>query len=880
MLNNQKTTWILIVIITIAFLGVGWYFYQELFKNASDPLDLIPENTAAFIEINDLDQLKNALKGATTADKIFGDWPGTASFQEFLSDFKVIENKASNSESKIVITFQKNGILVLIDGSQYDFSSIKKISGIKLMEIEESNIGLYQISRNNKKLFFVSKNGIVYVSTQPELVSNAIARSNTSGYVSEIEDFQRLQKISGKRADAHIYLQYKYISNWLTISNSTDPLLTNIAKICNWTALDLNIKSTELMLNGYSIFSDTSNQFLQIFKNQESVGMTIVDNFPFETESYVHLSLSNYESFVRNWQSFMASGTYGNGFLKSAEKLNKAIGSDPNSLHEQWWAGEMAAINTKNGAKHAIFLSKSGRESFRVLSNLANLSQPKMLNFTYQNHKIKELNFDNLLFAHFGPWFNDFGKTYFTVIGEMVIFSNTLDDLKYYIDQLENGLILRKKESYNRFSDNLSNHLNYTYYVKSPKSVNAMWPLLDEKKNNEWAATSFFEKDLNAFSLQMNWKNGMIYTGIFAGTEKIEQKSESDWQIIFESNIVKGPYKVMDHTDNSHKYIVFDEYRQMYLIDQQGDIVWKKQLEEIPISDVFEIDYYKNGKIQYLFNSLNYIYLIDLTGAPVKAYPLKLNSEATNGLNLIDYNNDKNYRYLIAGKNGRVYNYTKDGSLLKDWNSKNTNKQIIKPIQHVVANSKDYLIAASIDGDAIMFDRKGAVRFEIRKSFENALGSDFYANRTNSKGMMITTDVKGQLIYIPEKGKVKKTSFGNFGPNHFFIYSDFTANGNYDFIFLEDKELIVFDRFKNTLLSYIFDNAITNKPQISVVSGRKILTVMDAVKKELYLFNSDGLQANQINASSGYILDQYKNQVFVLAASGKSLKKYPLPAFR
>jgi hypothetical protein len=44
----------------------------------------------------------------------------------------------------------------------------------------------------------------------------------------------------------------------------------------------------------------------------------------------------------------------------------------------------------------------------------------------------------------------------------------------------------------------------------------------------------------------------------------------------------------------------------------------------------------------------------------------------------------------------------------------------------------------------------------------------------------------------------------------------------------------------------------------------------------LYLFNSDGLVATNITASSDYLIDMYKGKAFVLAASGKSLKKYPL----
>ena len=83
-----------------------------------------------------------------------------------------------------------------------------------------------------------------------------------------------------------------------------------------------------------------------------------------------------------------------------------------------------------------------------------------------------------------------------------------------------------------------------------------------------------------------------------------------------------------------------------------------------------------------------------------------------------------------------------------------------------------------------MTDRRGSRRMEIRKSFINALGSDLYVNITNqSKGLMLTTDQKGNLVYIPEEGAINSTSFGQRSENHYFIYSDFSNNKVMDFIF-------------------------------------------------------------------------------------------------
>jgi len=872
---NQKLFWVFIIAIILAFIGGGWYFYQHLFQKVSDPLVLVPDDVALFIEANNTEQLKNAIENSSAIEKALVDWPGLENFQEFYPEINSIIDNETESSKDIVIAFLPKGILILINNSAADFSSLKYPS-ITFKEKTIENEYYQEISRNKHSLCVAQKRGVIFIGNQAEILANSIKQLTAPNTFIENESFVKLQKISGKRADAHIYIHFPYLQKWIQEQAASDPVFDNLSVIANWTGLDVNIKSTELMLNGYSLISDTTDQFLQILKNQESVGMSISHQFPYETHSYVHLSIDKYEEYYKNWTSFLDLSNPENDLRIERDQITKRMGKSPSDYHQQWWAGEMACLQTEEGKEYAVFLSQSGRDAFKILSNLAHLSQPSLLTVEYKDHKIKELNFKNLLYLHFGPWFNSFHKSYFTVLGELVVFAHSIDDLKLYIDLLEQGYILEKNENYSTFSDNLSPHLNFTYYINRPQSLNKILNITNNKADKKLAKTDFFTKDLSAFSLQMNWKNNMVYTGIFAGLQGKKKKSSSDWQVLFESKIIGGPYQVYDHTDGSNKFVIFDDYRQIYLINELGDIVWKKQLKEKPISDVYEVDYYKNGKIQYLFNTSNYLYLIDLTGAFVKDYPVQLNSEAAAGLSLIDYNNDKDYRILIPGKNGQVYNYQKDGSLLKDWKSKNTNKNIVKPIHHVVANSKDYLIAESDDADAIMFDRSGKVRMEIRKSFENALGSDFYANRTNSKGMMITTNKKGKLIYIPEKGKVKQTDFGDYSSDHFFIYNDFNGDGNYDFIYVDHKELVVYNRFKKAIINYVFDHDILHKPKIYTLSGRKVLCVLDEQSEKLYLFNSDGLMTAPITASGDYLIEVENHKAYLMVVMGKSLRKYPI----
>jgi len=888
MRNKSIFLYVIISLIVIGFIGGGWYSYHHMFKGVKDPIVVVPDDAAIIMKIPNLQRFIEGWDDNSKYNKAVHELPYVKDMAKWLPAlFNELKEQSHNFKEwnapELIFSIHKEGYLLLFSADNISLdefndevlSTLSKDIQVDIKTIE----GNYymELKAKNQTLLIAESNGVYLFSNSLNILKESIENTNSTNEFSKSESFKTLEKVSGKRADAHIFLNYYYL-NLISSEENLDfytPLWKNNNKIAKWTGLDLNLKSQEILLNGYTILNDTMANFLGILKGQESKGMTIVDNFPYNTKSFKHLSLSDYNAFFKAWKTYLKTTDSWQENEKYFNKIDKSLNGKHAEITNDWWAGELACLTNANGKEYALFLAKKGRESFRKLSEVAHLSQPSMISMDYKGVKIKEINFKYYLYTQFGPSFQNFKKTYFSVVGELVVFAHSINDLKLYIDLLEDGHILNKNESYIAFSDNLSKNSNYTFYMKNPGSQNELVQSFSKEIRDQLNTTSLIKDDLSGFSLQLNWKNKMLYTGLFidlAGTKSVKS---SQWQVSFDSQIVAGPFKVADHTTGGSNYIVFDEFRQMYLVNSRGDIVWKKQLKELPLGGVHELDYYKNGKIQYLFNTANYLYLIDLTGKLVNAYPVQLNSTATAGLSVFDYNDNKDYRILIPTENGQIYNYKKDGSLVKGWKPKNTRKPIAKPITHVVANSKDYLIAEADNGHVMMFNRKGKLRLEIRKSFTNALGSDFYSNRTNSKGMMVTTDKTGRFIYIPEKGDVKSTDFGAFSKDHYFLYADFNNNGNPDFIYVDGDELIVFDKFKKRMLSYVFDHKITVKPKLFTVKGRRVLGVLDSEKGQLYLFNSDGLINKVFSGSTDFIIDDYK-QPIVLIGKGKSLMKYAL----
>lgn len=71
------------------------------------------------------------------------------------------------------------------------------------------------------------------------------------------------------------------------------------------------------------------------------------------------------------------------------------------------------------------------------------------------------------------------------------------------------------------------------------------------------------------------------------------------------------------------------------LIDEKGKSLWKVKLSGRLCGRVYEVDYYKNRKIQFLMCEGKNLHLIDRLGREVGGFPMRLAAPATDGLSKV-----------------------------------------------------------------------------------------------------------------------------------------------------------------------------------------------------------------------------------------------------
>ncbi len=867
MSTSGKITFnIILAVVIIAVISASYFVIKDFTMPTDSPVKAVPQSSALFLEIKNPQEIINEI---SDTNNIWRDLCSISKFEELNKNLMFFDSLSMKNKKlkdvfndKMIISFHtsvKNKVEVLlliklknrrqssafrnIVESAYRNDAIiihQKLNGERINKV---------ILKNTDKIFaYAIKNGVFIGSYSILLIGEALEQISSKNAIDNDYLFNKVRLTAGKRINANLYINFSNFNKLISVFTNEDnnKNIEHFKHFAEWSELDLLIKDNELLLNGYTVASDSVPRYLSLFKDQSPQKIEIINILPFNTTLIYDLGFEDFAGFFGNYKNY--SKTYKTKLQNKIKNINKKYNIDIEKYILPWIGNEVAMASTANNtyefseSSFVIIHSKNVADAKKKLNALSKKIPGSSRNISYKNYKINKINISDLMLGFFGPAFSKIENNYYTFIDNYVIFANSSSSLKDFLNVYLSGKTLDLNENFKDFSDNISESSNLFFYYDFRNSHDLLKLYLKDGIFSEIKNNIEYLHNFQAFAFQFSSINKMFYTNIYLkNNPTYKEENRAIWKTTLNAEVVGKPYFVKDHTNNTYNVIVFDKENIMYLIDNNGNILWDIPLDGKVISEVYEVDYYKNRKIQYLFNTENSIYLIDLKGRDVANYPKKPGTKATNGLVVFDYVKNKNYRVVFAGADKKVYNYTIKGKTVKGWLNPKSKSIVTGKIQHLIANNRDYIIIPDVDGNVKIVQRSGKNRIIVRGNFINALNSDFYINKTNSKGVLLTTNEKGQLTYIKRNGQTVSTVFADFSPDHYFLYEDFDMNGTKDFIYLDKNKLTVYDRFKSVIFEYTFDEDVNTKPLIIPVSSREnLLGIILKKKKEIYLFDNKG----------------------------------------
>lgn len=893
---------LLILFITILLACGGFWIYKSYFSSRKiNSLEVISQNAVFVFE---------TYEGANQWNTLVNDpvWDILKAFPAFqrLSDQLITLDSLNGGSGEIakslngqqatvslhstgIETFELLFTINLNPSTTTDFieeikSRIPTGSRFQSRKYSDQDVLEYYDAANNRLWSISLLGNLAVVSSSSFLVEEAIRF-----YVNEDQQtFYSLAKSTPYNSDAEgrLIIDGKGLSSLLKGVGGLreSPTIAALEIMPGVASLDLFLEENQMVFKGPLVYEENVDFTPSIQANLAAIEEVISNR----TLAVTQINLESiYETQKITNRAFTARATFSGDIQRKL--LDKGF--------LDTFTGELYLLDLENpgGADQNLGLLARTRDSGLAIQQLKEFqaSESDEGSDYYSGHEILYFSEEDFPAHLFSGKFPGFGQTFITSENDVLIFTNSQQAMKLILDDINSGSTWGKSSRAPEAKKDLSPTAGFTRIYLTDN----IWDTWTKKANPSWS--SFLQKYSEAFQSfpwvsfrinQLQDRTEATLSFPYDGNSKptIETTDAISLQpsnrISFDQTLIYGPKSIINYQDNTEDLLVQDQNNVLHLINSAGQEVYSEQLTGPIVSDAFQIDYYKNGKLQLLVATADRIYGIDRLGTPLPGYPFGANGEKITNLNLVDYSNSKDYRFFISTEEGNLFLIDKTGEKLEGWNPNRIGaKTIGAPAHYRVPGKGDFMVALIENGALQLFNRRGESQagssVKLGDSFNSGLiywrdpksrSSQLVGITTN--GEVIHTDFNGEIAYRNQLVKDDRDS-------EFLLIPDQKQN---DFVFISRQynEVSVLDRSEKLLFSTRVSDENLIYQYFDFGSDRQLFAITDLNQGFCYLYDLSGnLQTTMPLESTGTIQITYQSslgQYLIRTVSGSTLTEFQL----
>ncbi|WP_299610699.1 hypothetical protein [uncultured Aquimarina sp.] len=753
-------------------------------------IDYIPKDAQVIIKINDLEQTKNMLR-----DNDFFKKNKNLDLFNYFKTLPVLNQVDQSSGLLCFSPIGKNDFEYTYI-STYDPMIINKDSlDQKTIEnINYSNKIIHKITSGSDTFYATKQDSLLIASSSQILIENAIRQQENKIPVSD--DLIKAYEVSDVKNPVALIANGKQLQE---IHNSLIPNndLIALSNFSGWISVDAKLDQNALYIDGIAIEKDSLSTTIGIFDNTTAQENRIASITPITANGFVSFTYDDFYTLKKN--------------LALAQE--REIENIPDDLDELFSGiSEIGMIFLENDDA-LTFTSLAPENTLEQLAGSPAGSYRDINIFSYEENT----TFSGLL----KPLIPEFEAKYYFSYENQIVFGSSKNALQTIIANILNKTVLQEQPYYIKTLEKLSDEssilvVGTVKYLKEYISSN-----IEESQQKQWSETKTKGYQIGALQLikESNFAHihGVLQKDITKGSATSVTQTTST---TLENKILNRPILVKNHRTKGMDIAVQDVDNNLYLISDKGVIFWKKQINGAIMGDIQQIDIYKNGRYQLLFNTENTLYLVDRDGKDVTSYPKKFQQAITHPISLFDYDKNKRYRIVVTQGN-KVSMLDAEGNVVSGFGFEGTETNIILPPKHIRIGSKDYILISEENGKINILDRLGRTRVDVKQSV------DFSKNQWQQYQNKFTSTTKdGKLIQIQSDGSVN------------IIDKELDPNAT---LVSTNKTLVTFSENKLTIKENTLelDYGVYTKPQIFYINNKIYVAITDKQSKKVYLYDSN-----------------------------------------
>lgn len=748
----------LLILIAILLLGgIGYFTYFKWVKNANlTNWSFVPQNAILVYEtptpIATLDGIRET-----------GIWKNISSiplFSNAADNLDSFDTLAGNDVFKNL--FAKTNTLISlhpVSSEDFDFLFIVDIDNLSKHAFVSGALAKYKNKGFNKKTreylgftiteykdpkgadnftFIFYKNYFIG-SFSAFLVEDAIRTVSNEDVESFAKKYSELQKVSKLEKDeGNIYFNF---SRFPSLLNGL--LKTNVSFAPAKSAfLDLKIADQYINMSGFT-FMDEPTEFLNMLSQNPGSSFDMAEIIPNQTAWAFHYNLSDIPKFASKSESFFTISD-----SKVLSKRQQLIAKNEfdvsfiyNLIDEEIG---LITLEPSRPGRHDQYLFleiKDMGEALRFFNSVgerrAASNQDTVYVERFGNYEIRKLPIDEFPYALLGDIALGFENTYYLQYRNYLVFSNNLLQLKNFTMAIENEDTWSKSLKIKKMLDQSNKAANFSLFINTPRA----WNQITGNLKDSWGAFAkeyqFPLRNMEFLSLQFSAVDNKFYTNFTAHQPYIPNSSIPDkinirQTVSLADFIITKPYIITNHNTKEREIVVQDSAYQLHQFSNDFEPIFSISIDDRIISNIQQIDYYKNGKLQLAFATKTGVHIKDRTGEYLPGFPKSIQGDKNIAFfSIIDYDNSKNYRFGIVDVKGNVYLTDKDLKPLNGWNPKSFDSPLTGPIKHYRIGRTDVMVAIQENGKINVINRRGEFLEKFPINLDTNLSGAFFMKETN-----------------------------------------------------------------------------------------------------------------------------------------------------
>jgi hypothetical protein len=702
---------------------------------------------------------------------------------------------------------------------------------------------IFRYGSDDDSFFYCFFKGSLLFGKNQRLVEHAITQYYSERGLDDAPGFSRLRQAAGRRSD-NLFFHGARICEIISRAGRFDTMmLLPCDALPGWLAWDVVILDDEVRFTGFADTGTASPSFLNSFLNGADRPNQLPDYIPASAAAYSLAAFEEMERFAGSWSNIVADQAV--PFAGGVPPGNDT----PDDGQWHFDIGELGVVQMLNRGKSldsaAVFLMHLGdslpvpaiAERLNYLTSLELISRDTLFRDSIWHDAGGTLAWS--LTRGVLPS----GLPFLASKDSVLLAARSVEVLRDYLLQLGYGQTLTREGWYRQQLHFLQAASNISYYVNFPYLAAMAQDILEQDVEAFFSELDFYNYPLHRLTFQFLANQG----GLFFSSGLLQRDASllggvpaPLWEATLDTVLHTPLFRVINHNDQSMEIIVQDQQNNLYLLDRFGNVLWKKQISGPVISEIFQVDRFRNGRLQYIFNTRNYLHLIDRNGDYVSGYPLRLPSPAVDGIAVFDYEGNRDYRVMFPGEDRRVHNFLVAGRPVRGWARPQTTRVAGGPVQYLRLDGRDYIVAIDSAGTPVFYDRRGNVRIQIRQQVSLLPSAPLFPVETPTRNFFAAPGRHGGVLEIAPNGEVTHIPMDSIPGAFGFTVLSHSASHQVKYLFATQNGISGYDMLGEKVLDIVVHDHILPEVFIARLGQRKYIGALTRETGQVLLFDMEG----------------------------------------